>query len=48
MLTTAGFDSQRLASVSALVDRYVAEGKPRSAGPVAHRGEVALHHSGPC
>ena len=31
-MTTAGFDSQRLASVSALVDRYVAEGKLAGAG----------------
>ena len=45
-MTTAGFDSQRLASVSALVDRYVAEGKLAGAQvQVAHRGEVALRHT---
>ena len=45
-MTTAGFDSQRLASVSALVDRYVAEGKLAGAQvQVAHRGEVALRHA---
>ena len=45
-MTTTGFDSQRLASVSALVDRYVAEGKLAGAQvQVAHRGEVALRHT---
>ena len=45
-MTTAGFDSQRLASVSELVDRYVAEGKLAGAQvQVAHRGEVALRHT---
>lgn len=45
-MTTAGFDSQRLASVTALVDRYVAEGKLAGAQvQVAHRGEVALRHT---
>ena len=45
-MTTAGFDSQRLASVSALVDRYVAEGKLAGVQvQVAHRGEVALRHT---
>ena len=45
-MTTAGFDSQRLASVSALVDRYVVEGKLAGAQvQVAHRGEVALRHT---
>ncbi len=45
-MTTAGVDSQRLASVSALVDRYVAEGKLAGAQvQVAHRGEVALRHT---
>lgn len=45
-MTTAGFDSQRLASVSALVDRYVAEGKLAGAQvQVAYRGEVALRHT---
>ena len=45
-MTAAGFDSQRLASVSALVDRYVAEGKLAGAQvQVAHRGEVALRHT---
>jgi CubicO group peptidase (beta-lactamase class C family) len=45
-MTTAGFDSQRLARVSALVDRYVAEGKLAGAQvQVAHRGEVALRHT---
>ena len=45
-MTTDGFDSQRLASVSELVDRYVAEGKLAGAQvQVAHRGEVALRHT---
>ena len=45
-MTTAGFDSQRLATVSELVDRYVAEGKLAGAQvQVAHRGEVALRHT---
>ena len=45
-MTTAGFDSQRLARVAALVDRYVAEGKLAGAQvQVAHRGEVALRHT---
>ena len=45
-MTTTGFDSQRLASVSELVDRYVAEGKLAGAQvQVAHRGEVALRHT---
>lgn len=45
-MTTAGFDSQRLASVSELVDRYVAEGKLAGAQvQIAHRGEVALRHT---
>ena len=45
-MTTTGFDSQRLASVTALVDRYVAEGKLAGAQvQVAHRGEVALRHT---
>ena len=45
-MTTGGFDSQRLARVSALVDRYVAEGKLAGAQvQVAHRGEVALRHT---
>ena len=45
-MTTAGFDSQRLARVSTLVDRYVAEGKLAGAQvQVAHRGEVALRHT---
>ena len=41
-MTIAGFDSQRLARVAALVDRYVAEGKLAGAQvQVAHRGEAA-------
>lgn len=45
-MTTGGFDSQRLSRVSALVDRYVAEGKLAGAQvQVAHRGEVALRHT---
>jgi len=45
-MTTTGFDSQRLATVSELVDRYVAEGKLAGAQvQVAHRGEVALRHT---
>ena len=45
-MTIAGFDSQRLARVAALVDRYVAEGKLAGAQvQVAHRGEVALRHT---
>lgn len=45
-MTTAGFDSQRLARVAALVDRYVAEGKLAGAQvQVAYRGEVALRHT---
>lgn len=45
-MTTTGFDSQRLASVSELVDRYVAEAKLAGAQvQVAHRGEVALRHT---
>ena len=45
-MTTAGFDSQRLARVAELVDRYVAEGKLAGAQvQVAHRGEVALRHT---
>ena len=45
-MTTDGFDSQRLARVSILVDRYVAEGKLAGAQvQVAHRGEVALRHT---
>ncbi|MEO0493033.1 MAG: serine hydrolase domain-containing protein [Actinomycetota bacterium] len=45
-MTTAGFDSQRLAQVAALADRYVADGKLAGAQvQVAHRSEVALRHT---